>query len=104
MEMKELIDVYAKTHYELAKDLVPKLLEEAVTMAFEQALPKWHDLRKDPNDLPKKDERFVTKVSETVLSQKGQRVIYYFEEKKWYSDWQEEKVFAWLELPKFKDS
>ena len=100
---------------EILKDLVDSIfsqvsillklsLESACTIGFNEGRPKWHDLRKDPNDLPKKDEKFVTEVSETVLSQKGQRVIYYFEEKKWYSDWQEEKVFAWLELPKFKDA
>jgi len=66
-------------------------------------LTKWHDLRKDPNDLPKNDERFDTEVSVPVWSSKGNIVVYYFETKEWYCNGQKEEVIAWCEIPKFEE-
>lgn len=104
MTDEELAEIWVTSHYNSAVKPVIQLLERAYIAGLEAGKPNWHDLRKDPNDLPKSDERFINKVSVTVLSEKGQRVVYYFDSKEWYSDQQQEKVTAWTDLPKFEDA
>ena len=104
MTDEEMLKGWVDSIFNQVSTLLKLSLESACTIGFNEGRPKWHDLRKDPNDLPKSDERFINKVSITVLSQKGQRVVYYFDSKEWYSDKQQEEVFAWTDLPKFKDA
>lgn len=61
--------------------------------------PKWHDLRKAPNDLP---EHYMD-----VVNQDGERVMYDYYCKSWrYNDADEyfcDTPIAWCEIPQFKD-
>ena len=63
---------------------------------------EWHDLRKDPTDLPPKmvsNPNF----SIEVLSDKGEIVNYNFHFCEWYY-WRSGKPIAWCEIPKWKES
>ena len=62
---------------------------------------KWHDLRKDPNDLPK--------YNSTVLDENGDK-IEYIGHGKWevYSEYYERYIevdppIAWCEVPTFEE-
>lgn len=65
--------------------------------------PKWHDLRKDPNDLPTETGHYLTDDGE---------YIYDVDCKKWRTlrcrvcwdfDWLDDgEIIAWCELPKFE--
>ena len=63
---------------------------------------QWHDLRKDPNDLPKLDK---TDLSDYVMTDRG--VSYYNGRlNKWYiqTDYVlTDCVIAWCEIPTFKE-
>ena len=65
--------------------------------------PKWHNLRKNPDDLPKRDERFSTNISIAVMTQDNNFAFYCFDDKKWYFQGVEiGNVVAWCEIPKFE--
>lgn len=60
---------------------------------------QWHDLRKDPNDLPPKmvsNHNF----SIEVLSDRGEIVCYNFHYCEWFY-WRRGKPIAWCEIPTF---
>ena len=70
--------------------------------------PQWHDLRKDPNDLPKDDENYI------CLLEEGHKFECYYDPttKKWYDNffhhdieygYYQSKVIAWCEIPQFKE-
>jgi len=119
MTKEEMADVYAHNHihYELAKredgaeyakEVSSVTIKEAFLAGLEagkdkNVLAEWHDLRKNPNDLPKKDERFSTNVSITVMTQKNEFAWYYFDDKKWYSNGLTiNPPIAWCEIPRFE--
>ena len=62
--------------------------------------PQWHDLRKDPNDLPKAEEGLVL-----VMSKNGTPDLSCIStDKRWFcTDYYtgEYKVIAWCEIPTF---
>lgn len=63
-----------------------------------------HDLRKSPNDLPRQDETFTTKVSIPVMTYPlYQFAEYYFDEKKWFSQGEKINVIGWCEIPKLEE-
>lgn len=53
----------------------------AYLAGFHEGQPKWHDLRKDPNDLPPKKEGKVH--SEAVMTNYGEWAIYDYNKKHW---------------------
>lgn len=57
----------------------------------------WHDLRKDPNDLPQ----------DCVINQDGKRVLYDHTNKVWRNDDADEYIcddpIAWCEIPIFEE-
>ena len=59
----------------------------------------WHDLRKDPNDLPE--------IYMSVLNQNGMNVMYDYTNKVWRNDDADEYIcddpIAWCEIPTFKE-
>lgn len=68
--------------------------------------PKWHDLRKDPNDLPKQNT--LLDRSDVVITDVG--IGHYNHRKqKWYVHHEEcnlsfsERIVAWAEIPKFEE-
>ena len=63
---------------------------------------EWHDLRKNPNDLPPKmisNPNF----SIDVLSDIGEIVCFNFTANEWFY-WRHKKPIAWREIPKFKEN
>lgn len=65
---------------------------------------KWHNLRKDPNDLPKlEDKRFWWSI--TVANQDGEACMYNYKRSCWQNSLAGEidEVIAWCELPKFEE-
>lgn len=62
---------------------------------------EWHDLRKNPNDLPEK----INFISKTVVNQIGTPCHYNYDLKCW-QNWSYIKIdtpIVWCEIPKFKD-
>lgn len=74
---------------------------QAFLAGLKAGRPQWHDLRENPNDLPKRDKTFVTDVSVTVVVYPLEFAVYYFFDKKWYSNGKEVKVDRWCEIPTF---
>lgn len=66
---------------------------------FEAARPKWHDLRKDPNDLPE--------AHTSVINQNGVNVMYDDTNKIWRYDDADECIcddpIVWCEIPTFEE-
>ena len=75
----------------------------AYMQGAERYKTKWHDLRKDPNDLPKKDERFCTNISVAVITQSCGFAVYSFDDEKWYFQGKVIDVIAWCEIPTFEE-
>lgn len=77
---------------------------QGVLYGLAEGKPKWHDLRKNPNDLPKETGHYLTDDGE---------YIYDADRKKWRTltcmacwdfHWlDDEDVIAWTELPKFEE-
>ena len=69
---------------------------------------EWHDLRKEPNDLPKVKEGKTSggmpyHISNVVQNQKGQHCWYNYKYNKWCdNDYILDEVIAWCEIPQFK--
>lgn len=67
---------------------------------------KWHDLRKNPNDLPE-TSIYLSNYSDVVLRQDGVQVRYVFEAGEWIfesrSFYERCEVIAWCEKPKFEE-
>ena len=81
--------------YEI-KDYRIKPEVEYVPFDTTEGKPKWHDLRKDPNDLPKEDCETVT------LHENGNKNIIKWKHGEWINAIVV-PVIAWCELPKFEE-
>lgn len=79
-------------------------LIEAVMYGLAESKPKWHDLRKDPNDLPKLENKHFS-WSTTVTNQDGIACHYNYDKHCWETPFvtEIEGVTFWCELPKFED-
>ena len=96
-----------KEAYELIKTLfLPREIREACLKALEKADKyRWHDLRKNPDDLP---EAIGNSESEYVLVMIGTpewnswEQAYYHHDKKLWSTY-DQNVFAWRYIEPFKE-
>ena len=76
-------------------------VKELIAIGLAEGKPKWHDLRKDPNDLPKHSGLYCV--------QCGEVREYVKEEKSWFTVHFEpcinrtEETYLWCELPKFEE-
>lgn len=63
---------------------------------------QWHDLRKDPNDLPKEVKNGRSKV---VYGDRGEPIYFSYKTNWWkdYSDHERYPPVAWCEIPQFKE-
>ena len=70
-------------------------IKQAFLTGLKAGRPQWHDLRKDPNDLPED--------TYDVLDQAGYKVHYNFFQNVWVNEKDEidEHVIAWCEIPTF---
>ena len=70
----------------------------------------WHNLRKDPIDLPNKDMEVIT-VGKTPKGALRKKVAFYFKNEKQFCVWNKQydnfsqlhNVIAWFEIPRFED-
>ena len=64
---------------------------------------QWHDLRKDPNDLPKDNVVLIQTESNCHF------IALYYPEEKWWGTYEmlshriHGKIIAWCEIPQFKE-
>lgn len=65
---------------------------------------RWHDLKKNPNDLPKLEEK-CNPWSITVANQLGEACHYNYGKSRWENPYftEIEEIIAWCELPKFEE-
>lgn len=81
----------------------------AETVAYIKGLAegktKWHDLRKNPDDLPEERGDYWIKYDSASEERGGFYDVHYFEpDKPFYKKhWSEIGVIAWCELPKFEE-
>lgn len=74
-------------------------IKQAFLAGLKAGRPQWHDLRKDPTDLPQK-MMSNPNFSIEVLSDKGEIVNYNFHFCEWYY-WRRGKPIAWCEIPEY---
>ena len=107
MTLEEKAKEYAHNNYEILIDTInayvtsEAYLEQGYLAGAKENSTQWHDLRKDPTDLPKRDIRFSTHISIPVLTQTSGFAFYQFDDKKWYFQGKEIDVIAWCEIPTF---
>lgn len=84
-------------------------IEQAFLDGLKTGRPKWHDLRKDPHDLPKHC-RYGTRTSEYVLAKfksSNTGVCYFdFDLLGWFANGyleQLKNIIAWCEVPKYTE-
>ena len=98
-EKKEKCEVYGNGDDFWVDDEIKKFCLMGYELGLKVGRPQWHDLRKDPTDLPPKmvsNHNF----SIEVLSDKGELVRYNFHYCKWFY-WRSGEPIAWCELPTF---
>ena len=92
-------------------------LEEEIEQAFKDGFlaglkagrPQWHDLRKDPTDLPKEVGNYIVCFLDTACERHTFELSFvdYFEDKHWIDEdnhnieGYDEGVIAWCEIPTF---
>ena len=124
MKDEEMAEEYKETVHRWRDSRGELVQEEDVTDAFLAGLkagrPQWHDLRKDPNDLPKEYDIIQKafgiyeekKAPHIVLDQKGSKVYCIRtignHEKTWYWAYEDKdlgmveyEVTHWCEIPTF---
>jgi len=104
MTDEEMADVYIHNHIhyevakredktEYAKEVSSVTVKQAFLAGLRASRPKWHDLRKNPDDLPKGEGLFVVYWSLGKID--GYTVINGF--KNPHKD-----IVAWCEIPRFE--
>lgn len=83
------------------KTVILKDIENAYIAGAEENGIQWHDLRKDPKDLPKEVKNGRSKV---VYGDKGEP-IYFSYKTNWWKDYLDHERYppvAWCEIPTFE--
>ena len=107
MTDEEMAEEYANENWEYYEEGQndSKALKQAYLAGLKAGRPQWHDLRKDPNDLPKANDEKL------CFYEKGKVVARY---DSGYSCWEtylnnfetvipSSVIIAWCELPQFTD-
>ena len=110
MTDEEMAEEYAEANKEVDQEGFDKNKEElrqAFLAGLRTGRPKWHDLRKDPTDIPpKKDDVYSVEVwSKNARGKYGTALFSYalFEEDGRYDHWVGTIPVLWTELPKFDE-
>ena len=79
--------------------------KQAYLDGLHEGQPKWHDLRKDPNDLPKDDKQYLVLY---YYNYRGKKEMSYGVRDNLHSDFEicrcyTEQIIAWCEIPQFKE-
>ena len=67
---------------------------------------QWHDLRKDPSDLPKESGYYlVSRYSNYLRRKRHTQTLFYIKGKRngWSTRMDKTQIIAWCELPKFEE-
>ena len=78
------------------------LLIDVIKYVLEEGKPKWHDLRKTPDDLPKECQNVLCLCNDIGCKYYCTGHLIY---KTWFSNTEGKvlRVTAWCELPKFEE-
>ena len=89
------------------KDMVET---DIATIAYMQGAErykmKWHDLRKNPDDLPKESGYYlVSRYSNYLRIKRYSQTLYFIKGKRngWNTKMDKTQIIAWCEIPKFKE-
>jgi len=96
-ELKQKAEEYADRHAIIhTKDVYIEIQDAYIAGATENSI-QWHDLRKDPNDLPKEDcEVFAIVESDGTLYKSVEN--YYLDKTDTFDGWGTcQKVIAWFD-------
>ena len=89
------------------KDMVETDLATKVYMqGAERYKTKWHDLRKNPDDLPKESGYYiVSRYSNYLRIKRHSQTLYFIKGKRngWNTKMDKTQIIAWCEIPKFKE-
>ena len=100
MTEEEMAEEYAnKQHTHII--LQWEKIKQAYLAGLHEGQPKWHDLRKDPNDLPLCNESGISTIK---MTDKGEWATYLSYRKEWYTKQSIKiEVFQWcdFEIPQF---
>ena len=104
------VDIYENINNIIDEELAIKCTyKQAYLEGLHEGQPKWHDLRKDPNDLPKVEGEYLI-CYQTGVGYKNTFILKWDinddDEYHWYDDEYEtydEGVIAWCEKPIFKE-
>lgn len=108
MTLEEKAEEYAKNLK--ARDFIAKPKEIVAYFAYLAGAKEngvvWHDLRKDPNDLPKENGTVLVRLEKPIM-----KFSYFYHSEKMFSVWNKEyecnvhlhNVIAWCEIPLFKE-
>lgn len=111
MTDEEMARLYLIEKYGLRKDLEIERIQHSVCLSLEfytylaglkAGRPKWHDLRKNPDDLPPIEKGTATI---DVLTDSGRLAYYFYDESCWY-DTHSDEIYppkAWCEIPKYTE-
>lgn len=99
-ELCERLEAVAK---ESGKALTRQIIAESIVADLPKEKVVWHDLRKNPNDLPKRDGEYLTNIGVLVFDNSfgnsWQTLL--CEACDFYEEVSDE-VIAWCEIPKFE--
>lgn len=111
-ELKQKAEEYADTKVKDRKGYNARweLVRNAYIAGATENGIQWHDLRKDPNDLPKNEGSYLVCIEysyrNTYILNYGQDEYDDEEKMEWYDDESthySKEVIAWCKIPQFKE-
>ena len=108
-EKKEKCEVYGNGDDFYVDDEIKKFCLMGYELGLKADRAQWHDLRKDPNDLPKEVGNYIVCFLDTACERHTFELSFvdYFEDKHWVDEYNhniesfDEGVIAWCEIPTF---
>jgi hypothetical protein len=73
-------------------------VKEAHLAGLKAGRPKWHNLQKDPNDLPKVNQKVLLQIKD-----EGRPIIDFYTRYGVWNFTNEYEAIAWCEIPKFDE-
>ena len=107
MKDEEMAEEWVNKEISLGTSMYNPQIEHYCKQAFLAGLkagrPQWHDLRENPNDLPKEKETVVAIYENNALRHK---ILTFYRDKKWVNIFQGysyivSPIIAWCEIPTF---
>ena len=98
-ESRRLHGIPKERHLLVSQDERLNELKQAFLAGLKAGRPQWHDLRKDPNDLPK-DKEYVLVYTNLTNYYVAEKVENHFMSKGW-GFIPMSTVIAWCEIPTF---